>query len=117
MGDAKLVKEEEVIDFDVDEVELAEEQVEGTIKALGSPEKVETRWGTSYRVPLVIDIKGKEIEVSLFITQKAAETGILHPRSNAYRLLSKFKCKKLKELVGKKVTLRVDQTGFYRIVV
>jgi hypothetical protein len=101
----------------IDEMEIASELEEGVVKAIGEPEEVETKFGTSYRVPIIVDIRGNEQEIGVFIREKSIERGMFHPRSNVYKLLTKYNCKKLKELVGKKVQIRIDNRGFYRFVV
>jgi hypothetical protein len=101
----------------IDEMEIASELEEGIVKEIGEPEEIKTKWGTNYRVPIVIDVRGIEEKISVFITQKSIQRGRYHPKSNVYKLLAKYNCKKLKELVGKKVQIRIDNRGFYRFVV
>jgi len=101
---------------DLSELEIMEEQIEGTVESIGEPEEIETKFGRNYRVPIAVKTKKATIETNVWVTERSLKQGILHPRSNLYKLLTAYKCKSLKELVGKKVTLRVDSRGFYRLV-
>jgi hypothetical protein len=101
----------------IDEMEIAAELEEGVVKEIGEPEQIETKFGPTYRIPIVVEIRGNEQEIGVFVREKSIERGVFHPRSNVYKLLVKYGCKKLKELVGKKVQIRIDNRGFYRFVV
>jgi hypothetical protein len=101
----------------IDEMEVAGEVEEGEVTNIGEPELIETKFGNTYRIPITVDIRGSEIQIGVFVREKSIQRGLFHPRSNIYKLLVKYGCKKLKELVGKKVQVRIDSRGFYRFVV
>lgn len=101
----------------IDEIEVLGESVKGEVKEIGEPEEIETKFGKSYRVPVIVKVGDTEIETSVFVRDNSVKRGVFNPRSNVYKLLTRYGCKKLKELIGKQVELRVDSRGFYRIVV
>jgi hypothetical protein len=101
----------------IEDMEIAGETEEGIIKKIGESEEIETKFGLTHRVPITVDIRGSSVEIGVFIRDKSIERGMFHPRSNVYKLLAKYNCKKLKDLIGKKVQIRIDNRGFYRFVI
>jgi len=106
----------EIEEIKIDELEALGEVVEGTITGIKDPVKVETRFGTSYRIPFTVKLNDAEIEVSILVRENSLKRKVLHPRSNLYKLMQKYGVRKVKDLVGKKVQLRVDARGFYRFL-
>jgi predicted ATPase len=109
MKDAELQK-------DILDLEVTEQNLTGTVTSIGTPQEVQTRFGLSYRIPIIVAVNDTTIPVNMIIRQKTLQRKHLHPRSNLYKLLTAYKCKKLRDLVGKQVNLRIDERGFYRIV-
>jgi hypothetical protein len=103
--------------MNIEDMEIAGEIEEGIVKSIGEPSEVETKFGKSHRVPIILEVKGKELPISVFVRDTSMTRGMFHPRSNIYKLLAKYNCKKLGDLVGKKVQIRIDSRGFYRFVI
>jgi len=101
---------------DIREIEIAEEIVSGKVISIGEPVEIETKFGSTFRVPLRIKINDVEVEVGVFVRTGTLERKQHHPRSNVYKLLTSYGCRSLNELIGKTVSLRIDSRGFYRIV-
>ena len=111
-----MAEEKQLEEIQVEELYAPELREKGVVKEILKPEKVETRFGVSYRIPIVVQLgKDKETVVSVLVREKTLQRGIVHPRSNLYKLLKKYGCKKLKDLIGKEVELYIDSRGFYRI--
>ena len=91
--------------------------IKGKVESIGEPTEVQTKFGKSYRVPLLVKTEdGNSIEVSIFIREKTVQLGVANPRSNLYKILDTYGVKKLSELIGKTVNIRIDSRGFYRLV-
>lgn len=103
--------------IEIEEMEVAGETEEGVVEKIGKPVEVQTKYGKSYRIPITIKVRNTTYDIGLFVREKSIQKGVFHPRSNIYKLLVKYGAKKLKDLVGKKVQLRIDARGFYRFVV
>jgi len=103
--------------INLDELELAEETLKGEIVGIDEPEVIETRFGKSVRIPFRIKVNDSEIVVSQLVREESLKKKLLHPRSNLYKLLARYGAKKVKDLIGKKVELRMDSRGFYRFVI
>ena len=103
--------------INLDELELAEETLKGEIVGIDEPETIETRFGKSVRIPFRIKVNDSEIVVSQLVREESLKKKLLHPRSNLYKLLARYGAKKVKDLIGKKVELRMDSRGFYRFVI
>jgi len=102
--------------FDIEKIEVGE-TYKGVVEAFGNPTAVKTKFGDSYRIPLIIKLDdGRKVEVSLFVRQKTLELKKANPRSNIYKILETYQCKRLRELIGKTVVVRVDNRGFFRLV-
>lgn len=94
-----------------------EEEIVGTVNSILTPTKIKTKFGEQVRIPISVKIDDKtDVVISLFVKEKTLTAKKLHPRSSLAKLLMKYRCKSLKELVGKKVLVRMDNRGFYRIV-
>jgi len=107
----EATKRQEILDL-----EVTEEQVVGEVVGFGEPVEVDTRFGKAYRFPINVKVNGSVTPISIFVRDKTLLKKTLHPRSNLYKLLTAYKCERLRQLVGKRVTLRIDEKGFYRIV-
>jgi hypothetical protein len=102
--------------LDLGKIEVGE-VLKGVVKDVGEVTEVNTKFGKSYRVPLTVElIDGRNIEVSIFLRDKTLVLGKANPRSNLFKILETYGCKKLKDLLGKAVNVRVDSKGFYRLV-
>jgi len=101
----------------IDEIEVLGEITKGKIVRIEEPQKVDTRFGTSYRIPFVVKVNDAEITVSVLVRETSIKRKVLHPRSNLFKLMQRYGAKKLTDLVGKEVELRVDTRGFYRFVI
>jgi len=101
---------------DIREIEIAEEITSGKVVGVGEAVEIETKFGSTFRVPIRVKINETEVEVSVFVRAGAVERKQHHPRSNVYKLLTSYNCRSLNDLVGKTVSLRIDSRGFYRIV-
>ena len=106
----------ENVDIDLNKITVPGEVTQGEVVNVEEPQKVETRFGTSYRIPFRIKIGTGEITVSILVRENSLKKGILHPRSNLYKLLTKYGAKNPKDMIGKKVDLRIDSRGFYRFI-
>lgn len=100
---------------DILDLSIQDTQTQGVVKSIDEPQLIETKFGKSYRVVLHVDANGADIPVSILINERSVKRGILHPRSNLYKILTRYGVKKLSDLVGKKVELRVDARGFHRL--
>jgi len=102
----------------MEDLRIVDETLEGKVVSIGEMTPIKTVFGLSYRIPITVQIVGSDstITVNVFIREKSVQSGVVHPKSNLYKLLTSYKCKKLSDLVGKTVLLRVDNKGFYRIV-
>ena len=79
----------------------------GKIKAIHKPEIVETRFGKRGVCQIVIDgSDGSTINVKLFLPEQFP---MVHPKSNLGKIMAKYGCKELKDLLQKEV--EVDQVG------
>jgi len=92
------------------------QRVQGKVKEIGEPETVSTRFGESYRIPIVVEVDDMPVTVGLFVREKALNQGYIHPRSNLYKLLTAYNVSSLRELIGKTIRLTLDQRGFYQIL-
>ena len=103
------VKEMRVEDFG--EYVIQEEATEGVVKGFGEVEIRTTKFGERKVIPIIVETEAGEVTINLFLNPDRKQ---LHPNSNAYRLLRRVGVKSLKDLVGRKVPLRIDNRGFYR---
>jgi len=95
-----------------EDYELLGETAEGKITAIGTGEVVDTKFGERKRIPITVDLGGNNaIDINIWVAVKGSS---IRPNSNAGRLLKKCNVKKLSELIGKKVPLRIDTRGFHR---
>jgi hypothetical protein len=93
------------------------EILKGTVVDIGEVTEVNTKFGKSYRIPLIVElIDNRRIEVSVFVREKTLIIGKANPRSNLFKILETYGCKTIKDLLGKLVNVRVDSKGFYRLV-
>ena len=73
----------------------------GTIATIQAPVEVETRFGKRYKCQVVIDgSDGSTINVGLFLPMQFP---ILHPKSTLAKILHRYSCNNLRELIGKEV--------------
>jgi len=100
----------------ISELQVQEETASGKVTAIGEPIPIQTQFGLTWRVPITVEVNGKPIECSVFVRDKTIKRGVIHPRSNLYKMLTRYGAKCLAELKGKRVDLRIDQRGFYKIV-
>jgi hypothetical protein len=106
-----MVKEVKIEDFIVPDI-----RTKGKVISVVNTQEVETKFGKNIRVTFNVEINKNVYPVSLIISKKSAETKVIHPRSSAFRILSKYGCKTIKDLIGKEVELELNARGFYRIV-
>jgi len=102
--------------LDIASMTVQEPTASGTVTSIGEPVPVETTWGLSYRIPIYVEVENRTIECSVFVREKTISRGVIHPRSTLFKLLTRYGCSCLAELRGKRVELRIDDRGFYRIV-
>jgi len=98
------------------DMEIRAEVVEGEVVDVSEPELTDTRFGEALRVVVSVKIGENVIPTSLFIREASIEKGYVHPRSTLYKILTRYKAKSLRELIGKRVQLIQDEQGFYRIL-
>ena len=79
----------------------------GKIVAIHEPEQIETKFGKRMKSQIVIKgSDGSTINTSLFYPQQFP---LIHPKSNLGKLMAKYDCKELKDLIGEEV--EVLETG------
>jgi hypothetical protein len=114
-------KEEETLENSelkqkMENLEITEQTTTGQVESFGNPIEIQTRFGPAYRLPINVKTNNTTIPISIIIRTKTLEKTHLHPRSNLYKLLTKYNCKRLRDLIDKTVQIRIDERGFYRIV-
>jgi hypothetical protein len=98
---------------DISEYQIAENTtITATVTSIGEPKEQQTRFGTRLYAPMLLEYEGKNITINLWLPKK---TKIIHPKSNLYKILKRYGCTKLTELVGKQIQLYLDQNGFWRV--
>ena len=104
------------VDKKIEDLEIPEKNVKGKVISIAGIDEVKTRYGDNIRITLNVEVGGFVHKVSLITTKKTLERQVIHPRSNLYKILTKYGCKKIRDLVGKEVELELTNRGFYRIV-
>jgi len=98
------------------DMEIRAEVISGEVVDVAEPELTDTRFGESYRVVLRVKVGEDVIPTSFFVRKSMIDRGKVHPRSTLYKILTRYKAKTLRELIGKQVQLIQDEQGFYRIL-
>lgn len=81
----------------------------GIVQVVHKPVEVETKFGKRKKMSIVINgADGTTVYVNLFLPETFP---MVHPKSNLAKILAKYGCKSLRELVGKEV--EVVETGEY----
>jgi biotin synthase-related radical SAM superfamily protein len=102
--------------INLNEFTVPEKITKGKVISIGDTEVVKTQFGDSLRIIVNVEINKQVYPVSLVTSGKVLDRQIIHPRSNLYKILSKYNCKKITDLVGKEVELELNAKGFYRII-
>ena len=101
----------------IEDLEIIDKVTRGKVVSIAEEREVVTKFGNFIRFVLNVQVGGSVVPISLLVSKKVIETQLIHPRSNLYRLLTKYGCKKLRDIVGKEVEVTVDARGFYRLVI
>lgn len=92
-------------------IELAE--LKGTVTRILQPREVETKdYGKRKLIELVIQGKEGEVIASEFLPDQFP---LLTPNSNLGKILKKYSCGSLRELIGKEVELVIASQGNLKI--
>jgi len=96
---------------DYEIADITEQVATGRVLEVLEPETMNTRFGTRTVVTLRVQVGNKVFNLPMFLNPSSR---FIHPRSTAYKLMKTLGVRKLRELVGKEIPLRMDQSGFWR---
>ena len=101
--------------MDVRELRVLSEHVTAKVLRIEDAVETETPYGRRYRIPVIVDLGGQEIQVSLWVSPAALVSGRIHVRSNLYTIMRKYEITRLGDLEGKEVELNLSERGFYSL--
>jgi hypothetical protein len=94
----------------MEDVKLGEPLPEskGVVKAIHPPTDIKTKYGERKKCQVIIEgSNGTVVNTNLILPQQFP---LLHPKSTLAKILLKYNCKELKELLGKEVeVVEVDE--------
>jgi len=85
----------------------------GTVVAINTPEVTETKFGR--RGFTQVEVQGKDgsiVNVRLFLPQQFP---MIHPKSNLAKIMRRYGCKTLNELIGKEVEVIAVGDALWKI--
>jgi len=102
--------------INLNEFTVPEKITKGKVISFGDVEEIKTQFGNGLRITVNVEVNKQVYPVSLVTSGKVLDRQIIHPRSNLFKILNKYNCKKLTDLIGKEVELELNAKGFYRII-
>ena len=73
----------------------------GIVSTIQAPKPIETKFGSRKACQIVLTgSDGSQVNTKLFLPEQFP---MIHPKSNLGKMLAKYGCKKLQELIGKEV--------------
>jgi len=91
---------------------LQAKEIEATVTALSLVKTTDTKYGKRAYTEATVTVNSATFQIRLWLGPEGSTD--INLRSTTAKVLMKYKCKKLADLIGKKVKLVLDNRGFYR---